>query len=279
MGSTGAVRAEVLVSADDLSVAYRDRRAAPGEFAVGGVTFTLGAGEILAVVGETGSGKSTLARTVAGRAGAEAGSAGAAPAGTPGVAEITGGALTVTGVAVRGMRRRARDRLTLRVGYIAQDAGSLLSPNLTVTETIAEPIFVRDHRFDSREATDAVATLLDAVRLPLGIMDQYPYELSRGQRQRVAIARALVLDPVVLVADDPTAGVDVLSRGPIVDLLHDLRVSRGLATLLISNRITEVRRIADRVAVMQRGTFIGFGTVDEVLNDPRHRHLEELSAH
>jgi peptide/nickel transport system ATP-binding protein len=268
VGSAGAARAAVLVSADDLSVGYSDRRAAPGDFAVSGVTFRIAPGEILAIAGETGSGKSTLAATVAGRSGT----------GAAGTATITGGALTVVGEKVRGLRRRGRDRLTLHVGYIPQDAGALLAPNLSVTETISEPIYLRDHRFDEREAQNAVASLLDAVRLPLGIMGHFPYELSRGQRQRVAIARALVLDPQLVVADDPTAGVDVLSREPIIDLLRDLRESRGLATLLISNRMTEVRRIADRVAVMSRGTFIGFGNVADVLDDPQHRHLEELGA-
>ena len=268
MAFAGAARAAVLVTADDLSVGYSDRRAAPGEYAVSGVSFSIAAGEILAIAGETGSGKSTLAATVAGCSGT----------GDAGSATITGGALTVVGEKVRGLRRRGRDRLTLRVGHIPQDAGSLLAANLTVSEVIAEPIYLRDHRFDSHEAQNAVAALLDAVRLPLGMMGRYPYELSRGQRQRVAIARALVLEPDLVVADDPTAGVDVLSRDPIIDLLRDLRESRGLATLLVSNRMSEVRRIADRVAVMSRGTFIGFGDVADVLDDPAHRHLEELGA-
>jgi peptide/nickel transport system ATP-binding protein len=282
MASAGAARAAVLVSADDLSVGYSGRRAAPGANAVSGVTFTIAPGEIFAIAGETGSGKSTLAATVAGRAGAGAASgtrfAGAGSSNGAATAVITGGALTVVGEKVRGLHRRGRDRLTLNVGYIPQDAGALLPPNLNVTETITEPIYLRDHRFDTREAQNAVASLLDSVRLPLSMMDKFPYELSRGQRQRVAIARALVLDPQLVVADDPTAGVDVLSREPIIDLLRDLRASQGLATLLISNRMGEVRRIADRVAVMSRGTFIGFGSVTEVLDDPQHRHLEALGA-
>src|SRR5690606_10347051 len=126
--------------------------------------------------------------------------------------EICGGSLTVFGTELRRISSRRRDRLALSVGYLAQDGAEHLDARLTVAENVAEPIYARDRRFSSREAGIAVATLIDAVRLPLGLMNRYPFELSSGQRQRVALARSLILGPRLLVADEPTRGVDVTVR-------------------------------------------------------------------
>jgi ABC-type glutathione transport system ATPase component len=255
------------VSANDLSVGYESRRRDSGPEAVRGVTFQIAEGEILAVIGETGSGKSTLAVAVAGLAGT----------GRPGTPQITGGALTVVGENVRGLTPRRRDQLTLRVGYVRQDAGALLSRHLTIGENVAEPIFSRDRRFDQLEAGAAVATLIDAVRLPLSVMSAFPHELSRGERQRIAIARALILEPELLVLDDPTSGIDVTARGPILDIVRDLHEKRAFSALIVSHTISEVRRFSDRVAVMHRGVIVGIGQVDEVLDAPQHEYVEGLS--
>jgi ABC-type glutathione transport system ATPase component len=254
------------VIADDLSIGYETRRSDSGRRAVNGVSFSIAQGEILGVIGETGSGKSTLAAAVAGLAGT----------GAPGAPHISGGSLTVLGQQLRGLTPRARDKLTLRIGYVPQDAGAGLSARLTVGENVAEPIYSRDRRFDQREAGAAVATLIDAVRLPLSIMNSYPHELSRGQRQRVAIAKALVLDPTLLVADDPTSGIDVTVRGPILDIIHDLQRDRSFSALIVSHTMSEVRRFSTRVAVMHRGVFVGIGPIDDVLTEPQHEYIEGL---
>ena len=264
--TTGSI-ATSAVSARDLSVGYDVRRGDSRRHAVSGVDFDIAPGEILGVIGETGSGKSTLATAVAGLAGT----------GIPGTPEITGGSLHVLGESVRGISNRARDRLTLRVGYVPQDGGALLQGRLTVGENVAEPIFLRDKRFDQREAGAAVATLIDAVRLPLSTMNLYPHELSRGQRQRVAIARALILEPTLLVADDPTSGIDVTVRGAILDIIRDIQSERLFSALIVSHTISEVRRYSSRVAVMHRGVIVGIGEVDEVLDSPQHEYVEGLS--
>ena len=255
------------IYANDLSMRYPSRRPDSQDLVVNGVSLTLAQGEVVAVVGETGSGKSTLAAAVAG----------AAETGDPHSPVIHGGTLRVLGYRITGISERKRDLLTLRVGYLPQDAGSLLSARLTVAENVAAPIYERDRRFNQREAGEAVATLIDSVRLPLGIMNRYPHELSRGQRQRVAIAQALILDPALLVADDPTSGIDATVRGTIIDIVRELQARRQFSALVVTTDLGEVSRITDQVLVLHRGTVVGQGQVDEVLDSPRHPYVEGLA--
>jgi len=254
------------VVANDLSMHYPARTESKRIHALSGVSFQIASGEILAIMGESGSGKSTLAAAVAGQAGQR----------DPRSPQINGGSLRVLGTEIRGMSDRKRDRLGLRVGYVPQDAGSLLSPRLTVGENVAEPIFARDRRFDQHLAGQAVATLIDAVRLPLGTMNKYPFELSKGQRQRVAIARALVLEPTLLVADDPTAGIDIMVRSTILDIIRDVQQDRAFSVLIVAADLDEVRLVSDRVLVMHRGLVAGAGPIDDMLAQTWHPYVEGL---
>jgi ABC-type glutathione transport system ATPase component len=269
-GTDPVDRPAVAVSARDLSVHYRTRNSASYSLAVSGASFDIADGEVLGLLGESGSGKSTLALTVAARAGR-----GLVDDGIP---EICGGTLSLYGVEARGITLRQRNRLTLRVGYLPQDGALRLDPRLTVAENVAEPIYQRDRRFDQYEAADAVAALIDAVRLSLGMMTRMPHELSSGQRQRVALARALILDPTLLVADEPTRGVDATVREGVLDVIRELQAERGFSALIVSSDIGVVDRVADRVAVLQHGVMIGLGTLDSVLAAPTHQYLKDLSA-
>jgi len=260
------VPADIAVLADDLTLVYgRDETPA-----INGVSFQLARGETLGLIGEAGSGKSTLARAVSSQS-------------APGEREapvIAGGRLTVLGREMRDSRRQ-RDGLALRIGYLPQDGGSSLQPHLTVGENVAEPIFQRDKRFDRLDAGAAVAKLVDAVRLPLSVMEKFPHELSRGQRQRIALARSLVLEPELLVADDPTMGVDVLVRGPILQVVAELQKEFGFSALIVGHDLRELRTVVDRIAVLHAGLIVGYGSVDDVLAKPLHpyvRRLAELSA-
>lgn len=257
----------VAVSARDLSLRYNSRSPETRSVALDGVSFDIAAGEVLAVVGETGSGKSTLARAVALESDRLDESS----------PRISGGQLSVLGTPIRGISSRERGRLGLYVGYVRQEAGDRLQPRLTVGENVAEPIYARDRRFNQNDAGEAVATVIDSVRLPLTTMNQYPHELSKGQRQRVAIARAMILEPRVLIADDPTAGIDVTARRTILDIILSLQKSQGFSALIVTADLAEVRRVSTRVAIMHRGVIVALGPFDEVLNRPEHPYVKGLA--
>jgi ABC-type glutathione transport system ATPase component len=256
-----------VVRARDLSLRYRSRNPETRSVAVNGVSFDVRAGEVLAIVGETGSGKSTLAKAIALHAET---SEEISPL-------ISGGSLEVMGTELRGISNRKRDRLGLKIGYLPQEGGDFLEARLTIGENIAEPIFSRDRRFDQDEAGHAVATLIDAVRLPLGTMNKYPHELSKGQRQRIAIARAMILEPTLLIADDPTAGIDVTVRSAILDIIVTLQLERSFSAIVVTADLGEVRRVSNRVAVMHRGMIAAIGDVDEVFADPHHPYVKGLA--
>ena len=255
------------VSARDLSVRYSSSSPETRAVALDGVNFDLSPGEVLAVVGESGSGKSTLARVVALDVDRLDDSS----------PRISGGELNVLGARVRGISPRRRSRVGLYVGYVPQEAGDRLQPRLTVGENVAEPIYARDRRFNQNDAGEAVATVIDAVRLPLTIMNRYPHELSKGQRQRVAIARAMILEPTLLVADDPTAGIDVTARRAILDIIVSLQRERGFSTLIVTADLAEVRRVSTRVAIMHRGVIVASGQLDEVLATAEHPYVKGLA--
>ena len=220
------------------------------------------------MVGESGSGKSTLAATLGLHSDVRV-----SALGWP---QICGGSLRVLGTEVRRISSRRRDRLRLAVGFLAQDGAEKLDARLTVAENVAEPIYSRDRHFSSHDAGIAVATLVDAVRLPLGLMSLYPFELSSGQRQRVALARALILEPKLLVADEPTRGVDVTVRSGLLDVLRDLRDERGFSAIIVSSDLGVIEQVAERILVLHQGATIGLGPINGVLSHPLHPYLTAL---
>lgn len=259
--------APIVVS--DLSAEYPAHGASAACVALHGVSIRVERGEILGLLGASGSGKSTLARIVAGRAVRDE-TASVVP-------RITGGDARVRGMAVRSLSKRDRARLTFHVGYLAQDAADTLPASLTVGEIISRPIFDRDKRYNRRAAGARVATMLDAVHLPLGVMTSYPYQLSGGQRQRVALARSIVLGPSVLVADEPTAGIDVTVRAAVVELLGQLKHERDFAALVVSHDLAVLRHATARIAVLEQGGLIGYGDIDTVLTQREHPFVAKLA--
>ena len=258
------------IQTSDLTIEYPPHGASPAFVAVHGFTLRIAPGEVVGLLGESGSGKSTLARVLSGDAFVND------PAGIR--PQITGGQATVLGFELRRISKRKLARLTFEVGLLAQDAADTLPSTMTVAEIVAEPVLERDRRFNRRALGAQVATMIDAVRLPLALLSQYPYELSSGQRQRVALARALVFGPALLIADEPTAGVDVLVRDAVVDLISELQQERSFSALVISSDLAVLQRVTSRIGVMHQGVLVGLGTIDDVFRDPWHPYVRGLAA-
>jgi peptide/nickel transport system ATP-binding protein len=229
--------------------------------AVDGVSFSITRGEILGLVGESGSGKTTTALCALG------------------LIEPTEGEVLFNGQSVPAMvRSRDRRSLRQRMQLIFQDPYESLNPRQTVFATVAEPVEV--HRLTrGREAkVERVKAALNAAGLkpPETFFKRYPEDLSGGQRQRVVIAGALVLDPELLVADEPVSMLDVSIRAEILNLLRQLRDEREITILYITHDLATAAYFTDRVAVMYLGKIVEIGPTKTVLSDPRHPYTEAL---
>ena len=254
------VEPETLVEADGLRITYPGRLGRSGFTAVDGVSFRLGAGEVLGLVGESGSGKTTIGRAIAG------------------LTKVTGGSLRVLGQEMRGVKERTFRPLRGDIGFVFQDPASSFNPLLTIAECVAEPLVVHGRAQDPRRARERVDTLLEAVQLPRSYGDRYPHELSGGQRQRASLARALALDPKLLIADEPTSALDVSVQARVLELFSELQARLGFACLFISHDLAVVDLLADRIAVLYRGQLVEEGTGEEVLGAPQHPYTQRLLA-
>jgi peptide/nickel transport system ATP-binding protein len=260
---------DTAMTASDLTIEYPAHSVSAAYTAVKGFSLTLEPGEVVGIVGSSGSGKSTLAEVISGS------SASARNRDTP--PRITGGSLSVLGYDVRHIRGKNLNRLTYSIGYLRQDAGATLTSNLTVAESIVEPLFLRDKHYDRHAAGLRAAILLDRLMLPVGMLNQQPHELSSGQRQRVAIARALILEPELLIVDEPTAGIDVSVRSQVIDEITAQQRQRGGSALIISHDLEVLARSVERILVLHEGVVIGLGSIEAVLADPRHPYVESLA--
>lgn len=259
-----------IVRLNDLTIEYPAHGPSQAYRAIHGLSIRLRQGEVLGLVGEAGAGKSTIARVVSGNADATIRS-GIGP-------RIVGGDGVVVGCALRNIRGRQLRSLRRQVGVLPQNANATLPPDLTAGEIISRPAYRSDKRADGHEVALRVAMLVDAVKLPLRVIDQYPYELSNGQRQRVAIARSLILSPRLLIADDPTAGIDVTVREAVIDLVGATSHEREFSAIIISNDLSVLRRVTNRVAVLHRGVLVALGPIDEVLASPQHPYVAQIAA-
>jgi oligopeptide/dipeptide ABC transporter ATP-binding protein len=229
-------------------------------YAVDNVSFHLGRGEVLALVGESGCGKSTLILTLLG------------------LEKATGGRIIFEDEDVTDLPPAGLKQMRRHMQMIFQDPYESLNPLMTVGELVSEPLLV--HGLASGKAARlemAVQALEDAGLKPAqDFLHRRPHELSGGQRQRVVIAGALVLEPAVLLADEPVSMLDVSIRAEILNLLADLRARRGISIIFITHDLSTAAFFADRLAVMYLGRIVELGPTAAVLAAPAHPYTQAL---
>lgn len=228
--------------------------------AVDGVTLQMRRGEVLALVGESGCGKSTLALTLML------------------LEEATSGSIHFEGRDITHASPQERKALRQRIQMVFQDPYESLNPTQTIEEIVSEPLLVHKLTPQPHERRERVVKALEDAGLKpaADYLHRYPHQLSGGQRQRVVIAGALVLEPHLLLADEPVSMLDVSIRAEIINLLADLRRTRGISVIFITHDLGTVGYFADRVAVMYLGRIVEMGTVREVLQDPKHPYTQAL---
>lgn len=255
---------EPLLAVEDLELHYPItegllRRETGRVKAVDGVGFDVRAGESFGLVGESGCGKSTTALSILR------------------MEEPTGGKIRFDGEDVLSYDDRGLRQYRRRVQLVLQDPDSAFNPRMTIGETVAEPL--RVHGLDDASRRRAVVEdTLERVGLEGSDADDYPHEFSGGEKQRIAIARALVLNPDMIIADEPVSALDGRTKSSVLELLERLQREFGIAILFISHDIDVVRRFCDRIAVMYLGEIVEHGPAEAVIDDPNHPYTRALVA-
>ncbi len=252
---------DVVLEAEKLARHYQVSRGAFKDPAVvkalDGATFSLERGKTLAVVGESGCGKSTLARLVTL------------------IEEPTSGVMKIDGIDMASMSAAARRKYHSKVQIVFQDPYGSLNPRQKIGHALEEPLLVNTNK-TKPERQKLAREMLDLVGLRPEHYDRYPHMFSGGQRQRIAVARALMLDPEILVLDEPVSALDVSIQAQILNLLAELQERLNLAYLFISHDLSVVHHIADYVMVMYLGVPVESGSRDVVFADPKHPYTQAL---
>ncbi|MBY5720923.1 ABC transporter ATP-binding protein [Rhizobium leguminosarum] len=226
--------------------------------AVDDVSFSVGQGETLGIVGESGCGKTTTGRLVLG------------------MMKPTSGTVALQGEMVRTKHDAVWRKQRRRMQMVYQDPLSFLDRRLPIGRQVIEPLTIHDVGSSMAARQEKVRELLSIVGIRPDQFDAYPHELSGGQRQRVILARALVLDPALLVCDEPVSALDVSVAAQVINLLKDVQSDRGLTYLFISHDLKIVRQVADRVMVMYLGKVMETATTAELFREPLHPYTHAL---
>lgn len=226
--------------------------------AVDQLSLTAHAGETLGLVGESGCGKTSLAKALVG------------------LAPLAGGRILVEGIDGSGTEARRRGWRASRIQLLFQDPMASLSPRLSVRRLLEEPLRIRGTL--TAASWREVEGLLAELGLPPQILGRYPHQLSGGQARRVSTIRALAMHPRVVVADEPTAGLDLSVQGDMLNLLAQLQRERRLTYLVVSHNLNIIGRITDRLAVMYLGQVVEIGATRRIFRHPAHHYTAALLA-
>jgi ABC-type oligopeptide transport system ATPase subunit len=256
---------EILLEAVSLRKSYRrgggvfSRETEGARFtAVDNVSFSVNRGETFAVVGESGCGKTTLARMLLR------------------LIEPDGGEIRFEGrdlLTLRGEGLRAQRR---QMQMVFQDPFASLNPRMRVGEIVAEPLAIHEPALTREQRLARTIKILSRVGLNEDAMGRYPHEFSGGQRQRIGIARALILQPKLIVADEPVSALDVSVGAQVLLLLQELQREFALTYIFISHSLPVVAQVATRIAVMRAGQFLELGPAEQVLQQPKNSYTREL---
>ena len=231
--------------------------------AVDNVSFSIRKGEVFGLVGESGCGKTTTGRSIIG------------------LYDITAGDIYFDGRRIAGGTRRERRKLAKKrrsatdIQMIFQDPVASLNPRMTVGEIIAEGLVIQGIR-DKKLVQQKVYQMLELVGLRREHAGRYPHEFSGGQRQRIGIARAVIMEPKLLIADEPVSALDVSIQAQVINLLSDLRESLGLTILFIAHDLSVVKYFSDRIGVMHFGKLVELAEAEELFQNPLHPYTKAL---
>lgn len=225
--------------------------------AVDNVSFSIGEGKTLGVVGESGCGKSTLGRTILH------------------LLESTGGQIFFEGEDVTHVDKKKLRELREKMQIIFQDPFASLNPRMTVRQTIMEPLILKGG-MTKEEMEKKTSELMETVGLAERLANSYPHELDGGRRQRIGIARALALDPKFILCDEPVSALDVSIQAQVLNLMLDLQEERGLTYIFVTHDLSVVKHISDEIMVMYLGQMVEKAPADELFANPLHPYTKAL---
>ncbi|MCE4599487.1 MAG: ABC transporter ATP-binding protein [Desulfurococcales archaeon] len=231
--------------------------------AVDNVSFTVERGEIMGLAGESGCGKSTVAWSLLGL--------------VPPPGRIVDGSIRIDGMDITRMseaeiRRKIR---WSKISMVFQGAMNALSPVHRVGDQIIEPLLIHKG-MEKSEAYSIAEDLVQQVGLPPEILKRYPHELSGGQKQRIVIAMALIMEPDIIIADEPTTALDVIVQGQIINLLKSISKKKGISIIIISHDLSVIAEMADKVAIMYAGKIVEYGPSEKIFKEPQHPYTQLL---
>ena len=253
-----------LLKLENLSVKFKSKKTIKNIFinneldAVINTSFVIKKNKTFGIVGESGSGKTTIAKTILG------------------LHNSFSGKLKFDDKEI-DLSNNYRDKnFRKNVSMIFQDSIGSLSPRIKVKHLIAEPFQI--HKINNLNINTEINKLLESVGLSTDFLDRYPHELSGGQAKRISIARAIALKPKLLIADEPTAGLDVSVQGEILNLLRKIQDNHGMSMLIISHNLNVIRHITDDLAVMYFGKIMEKGSTIKIFKSPKHPYTKALTS-